>query len=40
MGGQTNIFDEEHSGWPESSHLVQSIYQNICERQPFKMSDT
>jgi hypothetical protein len=34
MGGQTNVHDEEQSGWPSvvSDDLVQSVGQQICER--------
>jgi hypothetical protein len=33
-GGQTNVYDEEQSGWPSvvSDDLVQSVDKEICER--------
>jgi hypothetical protein len=32
--GQTNVHDEERSGWPSvvSDDLVQNVDHNICER--------
>jgi hypothetical protein len=39
--GQTNVHDEERSGQPSvvSDDLVQSVDQNICERQRFTISE-
>jgi hypothetical protein len=39
--GQTNVHDEEGSGWPSvvSDDLVQSVEQNICERRCFAISE-
>jgi hypothetical protein len=41
MDRQTNIHDEEQSGLPSavSDSLVQSVDQNICERQRFTISE-
>jgi hypothetical protein len=41
MGGQTNVHDKERSGRPSivSDNLVQSVDQNICERQRFTISE-
>jgi hypothetical protein len=38
--GQTNVHDEERSGWPSvvGDDLVQSVDQKICERRHFKIS--
>jgi hypothetical protein len=38
---QTNVHDEERSGWPSvvSDDLVQSMDQQICDRQCFPISE-
>jgi hypothetical protein len=39
--GQTNVHDEERSGWPSvvRDDLVQSVDQKICERRRFTISE-